>query len=160
MRTTLASGAWVDHRPIGDLKGKDKRALTAVTMSKLGGAALGGDVVDAAGNMDIPAILASILASGAVKQFGAQGQDAVWALAITGWSYDLPVPEVITDGEQLGEVLNSGSFGEIPLDDCEELEQLFAPYQVKLQRRPDPKGATTSSSNGSSRDARTGSPTG
>jgi hypothetical protein len=45
--------------------------------------------------------------------------------------------------------------GDYPLDDENAIEEILAPYLVKL-RRPDPKETTTSSSNGRSK-ARAGS---
>lgn len=134
MRTTLASGAWIEHRPIGDLKGKDKRLLAQTNKTRIS--------PDASGEIDV----ASIMASVNMFEFVAQQQNAVWALVLTGWSYELPVPAIVD-----GEVVSADSFGELPLDDFDELEQIFAPYQEKLARRPDPKGTTTSASNGSSR---------
>lgn len=144
MRTTLESGAWVEHRPVQDLKGKDKRALAALSKAKV--------IPDENGDISVAQIVGSVN----MFEFVADQQDAAWALLLTAWSYDLPLPAV-----EGGEVVNADSFGELPLDDFEALEQLFAPYQAKLSHRPDPKGTTTSSSNGSSRaSAGRGSPTG
>jgi hypothetical protein len=80
-------------------------------------------------------------------------------MVVEGWSYDLPVPELGDDGQVTG----LDSFGELPLDDFDELERLLAPFEEKLARKPDPKApaaATTSSSNGSSRAKAAASPKG
>lgn len=134
MRTTLTSGAWVEHRPIQDLKGADKRALARIGKPEV--------VLTPSGEPD----LGSMLGGMDIMTWVSDQQDAVWALAITAWSWELPVPAF--DG---GQVTGVEVFGELPLDDYEELETLFAPFLAKLTRKPDPKGTTTSSSNGSSR---------
>ena len=133
MRTTLTSGAWVEHRPIGDLKRKDKMALASIGKPEV--------VLTPSGEPD----LAQMVGGMDIMSWVASQQDAVWALVISAWSYEMPVPAV-----EGGEVKGAEAFGEIPLDDSEELEALFAPFLEKLTRRPDPKGTTTSSSNGSS----------
>ena len=153
MRTELESGAWVEHRPLGDLKGKDKDALTRVIRYSL----------PAGIDLEHPDLAA--LASGMpMQEFTLRQRDATWAQVITAWSFTagdgtpLPVPHV-----QDSDIADVESFGEIPLDDFEEIEALLAPYLAKLQRRPDPKGsqsATTSASNGSSRARAPPSPTG
>lgn len=138
MRTTLTSGAWVEHRPIQDLKRKDKQLLAGFKRPNLQGA------LTPDGKVDMDAVLAGM----DVLSYVADGEDFCWALVLTAWSYDLPLPAV-----HEGELLNGASIGELPLEDGEELEALFAPYQDKLRRQPDPKGAqsaTTSNSNGSS----------
>lgn len=145
MRTTLKSGAWVEHRPIQDLKRKDKRQLSEFKRPNIQGA------ITPDGKVDMDALLAGM----DVLSYVADGQDFCWALLLTGWSYDLPLPAVAD-----GELINAASIGELPLDDADELEALFEPYQDKLSRQPDPKGTTTSASNGSSRaNAAHGSPT-
>lgn len=145
MRTTLTSGAWVEHRPIQDLKRKDKQLLAGFKRPNLQGALTPDGKVD----------MAAVLAGMDVMSYVADGEDFCWALVLTAWSYDLPLPAV-----HEGELLNAASIGELPLEDGEELEALFAPYQDKLRRQPDPKGTTTSASNGSSpANAAHGSPT-
>jgi len=146
MRTTLKSGAWIEHVAISELKGKHRRALDRAGKRTLNAAAIGdeGDVNvrEMLSGMDISAWLAA-------------KQDALWAVLIDAWSYDLPVPEV--DGDVIA---GAESLGELPLDDYEEIEQVLAPYAAKLARRPDPKGSTTSASNGSSPARASGSPRG
>jgi hypothetical protein len=140
MRTELASGAWVEHRSIDDLKMKDHDAVSrAVKMAM---------PMTAEGEIDL---------SGGVSLGGdlqINRRNAAIARIVTAWSYDFPVP-VIENKEIRGEE----SIGEIPIDDGLELAQLLEPYMAKLGRRPDPKGTTTSSSNGLSRaSAAPGSP--
>lgn len=136
MRTTLESGAWIEHVPISELKGKHKRAL-----DRAGKPAVSGDAVTEDGKVDVGAVLSGM----DIASWMAAKQDALWAVLIDGWSYDLPVPEL--DGDA---IVNAESPGELPLDDYEEIELLFEPYAAKLARRPDPKSSTTSGSNGSS----------
>lgn len=134
MRTELESGAWVDHAPAQELKAKDKDAVDrcvrlALEMSDEGRLGLaGGQTLDAA-DIQITA------------------RDAVWARIITDWSFDVPVPEIGPDYR----IAHQESIGELGIDDFNDIEQLLAPMAAKLRRRPDPKGGTTSSSNGSSR---------
>jgi len=158
VRTTLDSGAWVEHRPIGDLKRKDKQLLSRLTTGKLMGAGL--DLTAFAG-ADEKTIGAAMMQSGGVNimGFAAEQEDAILALLITGWSYDLPVPSIAVNEDGTPVIVHDGSLGELPLDDANEIEQVFAPYKAKLSRKPDPKGSTTSSSNGSSPASQPASPT-
>jgi hypothetical protein len=152
MRTELESGAWAEHRPLGDLKGKDKDAVVRSarfalgTIGALDEAALEAAVTEAISHMD-------------PREFAIAQRYACWGRLLTAWSFGLPVPVCENDGH----LVNGDSFGELPLDDFDELEALFAPYLVKLTRRPDPKGSpsgTTSSSSNSSRAKAAGSPKG
>lgn len=145
MRTTLESGAWIDHVPIQDLRFGHKRKLDRHTKLTVPSGAVGED-----GAVDMDAIMGAV----DMVEFSAAKQDALWALVIEKWSFDLPVPELAG-----GEVENAESFDELPLDDAEEIEALFAPFAAKLAKRPNPKGATTSASNGSSRAKGNGSRT-
>lgn len=146
MRTTLTSGAWIEHVPIQDLKGGHKRKLDRHTKLVIPPGAVSED-----GQVDMDAIMGGTDMIG----FGAAKQDALWALLIDKWSYDLPVPELTSGG-----IENAGSFDELPLGDYEEAEALFGPFAEKLARRPDPKSSTTSASNGSSPARAGGSRTG
>jgi hypothetical protein len=146
MRTTLESGAWIEHVPIGDLKGKHKRAL-----DRAGKPAAIGDAITDEGKVDVRTLVSGM----DISSWMAAKQDALWAVLIEAWSYDLPVPEL--DGDA---IVGADSLGELPLDDYEEIERLFEPYAEKLARRPDPKTSTTSSSNGSSPARAGGSRTG
>lgn len=145
MRTTLESGAWIEHVPVQDLKGKHKRLIDRTTRLSVPDGAVGDD-----GKVDVGAVMGSV----DMVAFGAAKQDALWALLIDKWSFDLPVPELVGS-----EVENAEAFGELPLDDYEAVTELFAPFAEKLARRPDPKGATTSASSGLSRAAANGSRT-
>lgn len=139
MRTTLESGAWIEHVPVQELKGKHKRAL-----DRAGKPPVSPDALDGEGQVDVRALLSGM----DISSWMAARQDALWAVLIERWSYDLPVPEL--DGDA---IVNADSLGELPLADYEEIEQLFEPYAAKLARRPDPKAqtaGTTTSSNGSS----------
>lgn len=146
VRTELSSGAWIEHRSMGDLKGSDKRALGRVGKPQV--------AVGPGGEIDVQTMVSGMDVLGYV----AGQQDAVWALIITGWSYDLPVPVL---DKTSGVLTGAEAYEEIPLDDFDEIEALMEPYTAKLSRRPDPKGTTTSSSNGRSRaSAAPGSPKG
>jgi hypothetical protein len=153
MRTDLASGAWIEYRPIDGLKRKHKTTLAKMTSAKLTqgvpaeqiAAMIDGD------STDTRALVASMAGSMDFAKFSEGQQEAIWAMVITGWSYGLPVPEIVVNEDGTPTVANIASFDELPLDDSDEIEKLLAPYQAKLTRRPDPKGTTTSSSNGSSR---------
>jgi hypothetical protein len=136
LRTTFKSGAWVEHLPIQDLKGKHRRDLDRVGKPQ--------PVFDDRGEFDQQATMAGM---DVLTWMGAK-RDAMWAMIITGWSYDLPVPRF---DRETGQAVNADSFGELPLEDFEELEALMEPFEARLSRTPDPKAATTSSSNGSSR---------
>lgn len=146
MRTTLTSGAWIEHVPVQDLKSGHSRKLAAHTKLSVPPGALSDD-----GKVDMDALMAGV----DMFKFSAAKQDALWALLISKWSYDLPVPDLVED-----EIENAGSLDELPLDDYEEIGQVLAPHAEKLARRPDPKGATTSASNGSSPARARGSRTG
>lgn len=146
MRADLPSGATVDYVLVQELKGKHKRLLDRHTKLAFQPGMLGDD-----GEMNRDAILAGV----DMVEFIAGKQDALWALLIDKWSYDLPVPDLVS-----GEVENAESFGEIPLEDYEAIEELLTPHAEKLARRPDPKSSTTSASNGSSPARAHGSRTG
>ena len=137
MRSTFESGAWVEHIALQDLKGKHKRGLDRVGKPQ---------PVFHNGEFDQEATVSGMDVMG----WQAARRDAVWAMVITAWSYGLPVPQAGDDGQVDG----AEAFGELPLDDLEELEELMAPFEAKLQRRPNPKAqaaAITTGSNGSSR---------
>lgn len=138
MRTEFASGAWVEHRPIQDLKTKDADAVTeAVRMTM---------PITADGQVD----LSGGIAVGGSMQI--RSRNAVIARIVTAWSFTgdggapLPVP-YYSDHE----IVHEDSIGELPIDDGSELEELLAPYQAKLRSRPNRPGGTTSSSNGASK---------
>lgn len=132
MKTTFESGAWVEHRPLQDLKAKDKDAVSESVRMAL--------PVTEEGEVDLSR---GVTMSG-VMQVAAR--NACIARLVTAWSYDLPVPRW-----ENHEIHDEDSIGELPLDDINELEALIAPALAKLRQRPDPKGTTTSSSSTSSR---------
>lgn len=138
MRTEFASGAWVEHRALGDMKVKDADAVTEAIRMLL--PMTGDGEVDLSGGISV---------GGAHKL---RTRNAVIARVVTAWSFTtddgapLPVPYW-----ENHEIHDEDSIGELPIDDGAELEELIAPYQAKLRSRPNPKGATTSSSNGAPR---------
>lgn len=132
LKTELESGAWVEHRPIQDLKAKDKDAVSLSVKMAI--------PITEDGEIDRSQ---GLLMSGSMQL---AARNAVLARVITGWSYEQPVPYF-----EAGEVHEAESIDEIPIDDFNEIEELLAPYLEKLRQRPDPKGAITSASNGSSR---------
>lgn len=132
MKTIFESGAWVEHRPIQDLKAKDKDAVSLSVKMVI--------PLTEDGELDRSQGMAF---SGAMQL---AARNAVLARVVTAWSYDWPVPHY-----EAGEVHGAELIDEIPIDDFNELEELLAPYLAKLRQKPDPKGAITSASNGSSR---------
>lgn len=139
MRTELESGAWVEYIPIQALKYKHKRVLERAAKMSIAPEAVGDD-----GSISVRELVANM----DLAQWVATRQDALWALLIIEWSFDVPVPVI---DEETGTVAGIGAAGEIPLDDALEIEQLLAPHAEKLTRKPDPKNSITSGSNGSSR---------
>ena len=137
MRTELESGAWVEHLPIQDVKGKHIRAYRRAT-----GLHVPGEAVDDDGDINRRAIITSM---NMAERREARG-DAVAAIILTAWSFPEPVPAL--EGYS---VVNADSLGELPADDLIELERILEPFAAKFDDKPDPKGATTSASNGSSR---------
>jgi hypothetical protein len=131
MKTRLKSGGWVEHLAVSELKGKHRDAVSVF-------AAMTGD---APGDGDARALRLYTVRGGLMMR------NALWAVLITAWSFDLPVPAL--DEEQY-EVTDAGSIGELPAADYDEIETLLQPHALLLLRRPDPKAGTTSSSNGSS----------
>jgi hypothetical protein len=144
MRTTLTSGAEIEHRPIQDLRAKDKDAVTMSVKMAI--------PVTEDGEIDRSQ---GLQMSGAMQL---AARNAVISRVITKWPYG-PVP---TFGA--GEVHGAELIDEIPIDDFNEIEELIAPYLAKLRQRANPKAAaaaTTTASNGSSRaSAAHASPTG
>lgn len=137
MRTELESGAWVEHRPIQDLKAKDKDAVSLSVKMAI--------PITEDGEVDRSQ---GLVMSGAMQL---AARNAVIARVVTGWSYEAPVPYF-----EAAEVHNAESIDEIPIDDFNEIEELIAPYLAKLRQKPNPKAtgaATTTASNGSSRES-------
>jgi hypothetical protein len=131
MRHDLTSGAWVEMRPLQDLKAKDKFAVGAAVRMLI-----------PFNDEGEPDLKGGMTLGGSMQT---RSLNAVLARVVTAWSYELPKP--VFEYEQ---ITSEDSIDELPLDDFNEIEDLLAPYLAKLRKRPDPKGATTSSSNGSS----------
>ena len=161
MRIDLKSGQWVDILPITAIKAKHKDATEAAVKLYV--------KLDANGNADMSGMPFSM------SIIKAQ-QHVLMAMAILDWSFTasltdakgepvegtehpLPVPVWHADGAE-GRIDNEESFGEIEIDDWNELEEIIAPYMEKVRRRPDPKGTTTRNSSGSFRERGTLSPRG
>jgi hypothetical protein len=153
MRHTFESGNWIDVLPIQALKAKHKDAAEAAIRLYVS--------FDADGNPDLSQLPLSMSLAKAQ-------QHVLMAVCIRSWSFTtcqfdddgnrvegteglLPVPEWYEDGAT-GTIKYEESFGELDIDDAADLEEFFRPYMEKIKRRPDPKGTTTSSSNGSSRE--------
>lgn len=140
MRHTLTSGEWIDVLPISGLKAKHKDAVEAaikmyVSIDENGKP----EMKDMPFTMSIPKAQRNVL----------------MAMCISAWSFTiedgaaLPVPQWHADGD-MGLIENEDSFGEIGIDDFNEIEEWFEPYLAKTRRRPDPKGTTTANSSGTS----------
>lgn len=139
MRTTLESGAWIEHVPVQDIKGKHIRAMQRVAKMRMSR-----DDVDDDGEVDVGGLIERM----DLADMDEARHDALWALLITGWSYDFPVPQLeVASGIVTGaEVLD-----EIPGSDYQEIDEALAPHGRKIRNRPNRSGGTTSASNGSSR---------
>jgi len=138
MHVDLTSGQSIEVIPIQGLKAKHKDAFTGAPKLFI--------QFDKDGNPDMSALPFSM-------SIGIIQRNALMAALLTGWSFTLddgvtplPLPRWEND-----EITNMDSFGEIPIDDFNEMEQIFAPYVDKCRRTPDPKGTTTGSSTGTSR---------
>lgn len=147
MRHTLTSGEWIDILPIQALKAKHRDRTDGVVKLYI--------KLDKDGNPDLSAMPLSM-------SLQTVRRDALLAQLITAWSFTLveydpdgnvvegtaaalPVPYWDSTKQ---EIACEASFGEIGIDDFSEIEDILAPYLAKIQRRPDPKGTTTGSSNG------------
>jgi len=143
MEHKLPSGATVDVRPIQSLKGKDKDVVDASVRLTLG--------FDSEGNLNTDNLPIS-MGIAAIKR------NALIARLLKGWTCTdgesadiLPLPRWDED-----HVDNEESIGELPIDDFNALLDLVAPYEKKLDRRPDPKGTTTANSSSTSKARSTG----
>jgi hypothetical protein len=132
VRNTLASGAWVDMRPVQDLKVRDREVYEAPLDFEVG------FTPDGKPDFEGRKFSRSII----------RGQRrALFCRLATAWSYELPRPF------WAGGIENEESFVELPLEDWDEIDRLLDPYIVKINGKPDPKdsqSATTTGSNGSS----------
>ena len=132
MRHDLTSGAWVEMRPVQDLKVRHREVYELPLQFEIG---FGDD-----GKPDLSGRKFSVGTPVAQRR-------ALLCRLLTAWSYDLERPA------WAGGIEHEESFSEIPLDDWDEIEDLLKPYLAKIKTKPDPKGsrsATTTASNGSS----------
>lgn len=139
MRQEFTSGAWIDIVPIQALKAKHKDVFEDalrihVAVSDQGAVSVGQGGQVSMGLMNLQ-------------------RDALLSVLISAWSFvaddETPLPVPTWDRETM-EIKDHESFGEIPIDDWNELEEFFAPYIAKVRRRPSPKETTTDGSNGTS----------
>jgi hypothetical protein len=145
VRTTLESGATVDHIAIQDIKGKHIRDY-----ARAGKSGINPDAVDDDGEIDVRALVTGT-DLGEVQE---SKHDALWAICITAWSYDFPVPKFDRGS---GETAGAEVLEEIPGDDYQEIDLLLQPFAKKLTARARPKEATTGGSSRSSRAKASGS---
>lgn len=138
MRTTLESGAWIEHVPVQDLKGKHVRAMQRVAKMHMTR-----DDVDDEGEVDVGGLVERMDLAGMDEA----RHDALWALLITAWSYEGPVPQL---DQAAGIVTGAEVLEEIPADDYAEIDEVLDAHSKKIRRKPNPKKAITSASNGSS----------
>lgn len=137
MRHEFTSGQWVDIRPVQDLKAKDKDAWDAAIQLNIG--------LDENGQINTDDVPIGLYLMN-------MRRNALLGRLLRDWSFTdedgtkLKLPAWTHEG-----VVNEESIGEIPIDDFNELEELIKPYIAKVDRKPDPKGTTTATSNGSSR---------
>ncbi len=130
MRHELPSGAWIDLRPVTDLKVRDREVYEAplmdfeVGMGPDGKPDMGGHTF----SLKIPKVQ----------------RKALLCRLMTGWSYEWARPA------WAGGIENEESFAELPLDDWDEIEALLAPYIAKIAVRPNPKGGRSATSTSSS----------
>jgi hypothetical protein len=133
MRHDLESGAWVELRPVQDLKVRDREVYEAPLLDFE-------VTVGADGKPDYSGRKFSLKAPQAQRR-------ALLCRLMTAWSYDMARPS------WAGGIENEESFSELPLADWDDIEALLKPYIAAIQNKPDPKGsrsATTTASNGSS----------
>lgn len=145
MRTTLESGAWIEHVPVQELKGKHIRTMARVAKMRMSR-----DDVDDDGEVDVGGLVERM----DLADMDEARHDALWALLITGWSFPFPVPQLDTAS---GIVAGGEALDEISAEDYAEIDEVLEPHSRKLRRKPNPKKATTSSSNGLSRARRNAS---
>ena len=145
VRTDLPSGGWVEYTPIQDLKGKHIRAMARVAKMRMSR-----DDVDDDGEVDVGGLVERM----DLADMDEARHDALWALLITSWSFAFPVP-VLDKGS--GTVSGADILDEIDAEDYARIDEVLDPHAKKIRRRPNPKKATTSSSDGSSRARANGS---
>ena len=139
MRYELESGAWIDLRPVQDLKSRDRDVWDDAHDQAMGISA----TVAEDGHLDIQRLPVT------PSRLSRLPRRALLCRLLNSWSYDgLPLPR------WAGGIENEESLAEIPLEDDDEIQALLDPYVEKIRARPDPKGrrgaTTTKSGNGSS----------
>lgn len=137
MRHDLESGAWIDLRPVQDLKSRDRDVWDDAHDQAMGITATVSD-----GAIDIQRVPVT------PSMLHRMPRHALLCRLLNGWSYDLPLPR------WAGGIENEESLAELPLDDEDEIGALLEPYVARVLARPDPKGrhgaTTTKSGSGSS----------
>lgn len=139
MRIDLPSGAHVEIVPVQDLKGKHIRIMGRVAKMRMSR-----DDVDDDGEVDVGGLVERM----DLADMDEARHDALWALLITGWSFPFPVPQL---ERASGIVTGAEVLDEIEAEDYAAIDEILDPHSKKLRRKPNPKKATTSASNGSSR---------
>jgi hypothetical protein len=142
VRTTLESGAWIEHVPVQDLKGKHIRDYARVAKMRMTR-----DDVDDDGEVDVGGLVERM----DLADMDEARHDALWAMLVTAWSFPFGVPQF---DRASGTVSGAEVLDEIGADDYEEIDQLLDPHAKKLRRKPSPKKGTTSASSRSSRASR------
>lgn len=145
MRTTLESGAWIEHVPVQDLKGKHIRDYARVAKMRMTR-----DDVDDDGEVDVGGLVERM----DLADMDEARHDALWAMLITAWSFGFPVPQF---DRASGTVAGAEVLDEIGADDYEEIDRVLDPHAKKLRRKPSPKKGTTGSSSRSSKASPNGS---
>ena len=145
MRTTLESGAWIEHVPVQDLKGKHIRDYARVAKMRMTRSD-----VDDEGEVDVGGLIERM----DLAEMDEARHDALWAMLIEKWSWDFAVPQF---DRASGTVSGAEVLDEIGADDYAEIDTVLNPHAKKLRSRPNRSGGTTSASNGSSRAKASGS---
>jgi hypothetical protein len=148
MHYEFKSGESMEIRPLQSLKAKDRDAYEAVVRVFI--------KFDDEGKPDLSELPFSM-------SLAALQRNALISRLVKGWTFKdddgqpLPVP---TWNGSMDEVTDSGSVGEIGIDDFDELMEVLAPYITKVTRKPDPKETTTGDSRSTSKARESDSPTG
>lgn len=135
MRVDLPSGHFIDIAPVSGLKAKHKDAFEGAPKLYI---QFKEDGTPDLSNMPVSMSISKLQ------------QYALLATLVSDWSFTaddgvtkLPIPRWTGDSIESVE-----SFGEIPIDDANDIEDLLQPYLAKVRRKPDPTRTTTASSTG------------
>jgi hypothetical protein len=129
MHVDLMSGHSIDITPLSGLKAKHRDAYEGAPKIYM--------KFDDDGNPDLSDMPLSM-------SLAKLQRNALLATLISAWTFTddngaaLPVPKWADN-----EIANDWAFGEIPLDDFNEIEDLLKSYLAKVTRKPDPKETTT-----------------